>query len=162
MVEYGYFAEGGARAPCEETILEPEDDEAIVFKEFFSVGLRMPLHPVLAHILLVHILLKFQVQPRHLTPNAIAQLSKYFWVVTSFGSIHSTDGFTKRYELHYQPKKMKIDEAILDAQFGCLNFHAKWYKGNGARLNIVVKNKWSTGWTRACFTARSRCSGAFV
>jgi hypothetical protein len=56
----------------------------------------MPLHSVLADILL-----KFQVQLHQLTPNVIAQLSKYFWVVASFGGIPSADGFVKRYELHY-------------------------------------------------------------
>jgi hypothetical protein len=42
----------------------------------------MPLHPALADILL-----HFQVQLNQLTPNAIAQLSKYFWAVGSFGGV---------------------------------------------------------------------------
>jgi hypothetical protein len=32
--EQGYFAEGGARASGEETILEPESDRAVIFEEF--------------------------------------------------------------------------------------------------------------------------------
>jgi hypothetical protein len=28
-------------------VISPNVDEAIVFEEFFSAGLRMPLHPVL-------------------------------------------------------------------------------------------------------------------
>jgi hypothetical protein len=80
----------------------------------------MPPHPVLASILL-----KFQVQLHQLTPNAIVQLSKHCWAVTSFRVIPFPDGFVKRYELHYQPKRMEIDGAIVHAQFGCLNFHAK-------------------------------------
>jgi hypothetical protein len=71
--------------------------------------------------------------------------------VTSFRGTPSTDGFPKRYELHYQLKKMEVDRAILEAQFGCLNFHAKWYKGSGLKVTIVVKNKWSVGWTRTWF-----------
>jgi hypothetical protein len=51
------FVEGGAHAPGEETVLEPEDDEAVIFEEFFSAGLRLPPHPVLTDIFL-----KFQVQ----------------------------------------------------------------------------------------------------
>jgi hypothetical protein len=35
MIEQGYFVNGGARAPGEETVPEPENDEAIVLKEFF-------------------------------------------------------------------------------------------------------------------------------
>jgi tRNA A37 threonylcarbamoyladenosine synthetase subunit TsaC/SUA5/YrdC len=30
---------------------QPNLDEAVVFEEFFTAGLRMPLHPVLADIL---------------------------------------------------------------------------------------------------------------
>jgi hypothetical protein len=36
MIDQGYFTEGGARTPGEETILEPKNDEAIVFEEFYS------------------------------------------------------------------------------------------------------------------------------
>jgi hypothetical protein len=78
----GYFVEGEARAPGEETTLEPNDDEVVIFEDFFVAGLRMPPHSVL-----VNILLKFQVQLHQLTPNAITQLSKYFWVVGSFGGV---------------------------------------------------------------------------
>jgi hypothetical protein len=66
MINRGYFVEGSARAPVEETILEPDSDEAVVFEEFFPAGLRMPRHQVLTNILL-----KFQVHLHQLTPNAI-------------------------------------------------------------------------------------------
>jgi hypothetical protein len=66
----------------------------------------MPPHPLLSNILL-----KFQVQLHQLTPNTIVELSKYIWAVMSFGDIPSTDGFAKRYEMHYQPRKMEVDGA---------------------------------------------------
>jgi hypothetical protein len=97
MIDRGYFAKGMACVPGEETTLEPSTDEAILFEEFFTVGLRMPLHPVLSDILL-----KFQVQLHQLTPNAIMQLSKYVWAAVRFGGVPSADEFVKRYELHYQ------------------------------------------------------------
>jgi hypothetical protein len=46
----------------------------------------MPPQQVLADILV-----KFQVQLHQLTPNVFAQLSKYFWVVMSFGGEPSSD-----------------------------------------------------------------------
>jgi hypothetical protein len=52
MMDQGYFAECGARVPGEETILEPESNEAVVFVDFFTTRLRMPPHPVLSCILL--------------------------------------------------------------------------------------------------------------
>jgi hypothetical protein len=96
MTEQHYFVEGGARAPGQQTVPEPEDDEVIIFKEFFFARLRMP-----PHLVLVDILLKFQVQLHQLTPNTMLQLLKYFWAVTSFRGVPSADGFAKRYELHY-------------------------------------------------------------
>jgi hypothetical protein len=46
---------GGGKG--EKTVPEPDSNGAVMFEEFFTAGLRMPLHPVL-----VDILLKFQVQ----------------------------------------------------------------------------------------------------
>jgi hypothetical protein len=50
-----------------ETVLEPNDDEVVVYEDFFFAGLHMPMHSALAGILL-----KFQAQLYQLTPNAIA------------------------------------------------------------------------------------------
>jgi hypothetical protein len=63
----GYFAEGSMHELREETVWEPADDEAIVFEEFFAVGLQMPPHPAFTEILL-----KYRVQLHQLTQNAIA------------------------------------------------------------------------------------------
>jgi hypothetical protein len=52
MIEKGYFAEGEARELGAETILEPDDDKAVVYEDFFITGLHMPPHPVLGGILL--------------------------------------------------------------------------------------------------------------
>jgi hypothetical protein len=104
MIDSDYFTKGMAREPGEETVPEPNSDKVVVFEEFFIAGLRMPPHSMLADILL-----KFQVQIHQLTPNAIVQLSKYIWVVRSFGGVPSAEGFTKRYELHYQPRKMEVE-----------------------------------------------------
>jgi hypothetical protein len=76
-----------------------------VFEEFFAAGLRMPSHPALTDILV-----KFRVQLHQLTPNSFALFSKYFWAVMSFGEKPSGNGFAKRYELHFQPKKVGADE----------------------------------------------------
>jgi hypothetical protein len=52
MIDRGYFAVGGGRVSREETVPEPNGDEAVIFEELFTVGLRMPPHPVLSNILL--------------------------------------------------------------------------------------------------------------
>jgi hypothetical protein len=43
---------------------------------------------------------------------------------------------------------------VVDAKFGCLNFHSKHYKDNRPKLSLTVKNKLSTGWTKAWFDYR--------
>jgi hypothetical protein len=60
-----FFPKGFARPPGTESISVPNKDEAVVFEDFFTAGLRIPPHPMLLDIL--H---KFQVQLHQLTPNA--------------------------------------------------------------------------------------------
>jgi hypothetical protein len=47
-------------------------------------------------------------------------------------------------------RKMEVDTAEVQGQYGCLNFHAKC-GGQRARLIIAIKNKWSRAWTQAWF-----------
>jgi hypothetical protein len=75
-------------------VLKPDNDEAVVCEDFFIAGLCMPLHLALGDILL-----HFQAQLHQLTPNAIVQISMYFWAVGSFGSMPSSGTFAKWYEL---------------------------------------------------------------
>jgi hypothetical protein len=83
------------------------------------------------------------------------QLSKYFWAAGCFGGMPSGDAFVKRYELHYQPKKVETDEGVLFVQYGCLNFHAK--RDGGPKLSHAIKNKWFLGWMKALFYCRVPC-----
>jgi hypothetical protein len=117
---------------------EPNVDEVVVFKEFFAAGLRMLPHPAFTEILL-----KFQVQLYQLTPNAIPRMSKYFWAALSFSGEPSSDGFAKRYELHYHPKNFPINGFNKYQQFGVINFHGK--RGGEVGLVRSTKNKWSSG-----------------
>jgi hypothetical protein len=79
----------------------------------------------------------------------MAQLSKYFWAIGSFRGVPASKVFVRRYELHYQPKKVETLKGEMVAQYGYLNFHAK--RDGGAKLSLAIKNKWSTGWTRSWF-----------
>jgi hypothetical protein len=130
------------RESGEETVPEPNCDEAIVFEELFATGLR-----VLPHLAFTEILLRFWVQLNQLTLNAIIQISKYFWVVLSFDGEPSSNGFAKRFELYYQPKKTAADGFKKFQQFSVINFHGK--RGGEVGLVSATKNKWSVGWTNA-------------
>jgi hypothetical protein len=50
MKKLGYFGEAESRLVCfagEEVVLEPKDDEVVVFKSFFRAGLRFPLYDMI-------------------------------------------------------------------------------------------------------------------
>jgi hypothetical protein len=55
-----------------ESVLDPKENEAVVFEDFFAAGLRIPPHSVLLDIL--H---KFWVQLHQLTPKTIVQISMF-------------------------------------------------------------------------------------
>jgi hypothetical protein len=81
MTKLGYFREAEKkliRFGGEETILKPENDEVVVFKSFFKVGLRFPLHGMIADVLE-----NFEIYLHQLTPNAIVRLSVFIWALRS-------------------------------------------------------------------------------
>jgi hypothetical protein len=67
MEEKGYFPEDEARAPGVQIVPEANNDEAMVYEDFFVAGWCM--HP---HSALADILLHFQEQLHQLTSNFIA------------------------------------------------------------------------------------------
>jgi hypothetical protein len=133
-----YFLKGYVWPPGAESVPNPHENEALVFKDFFTAGLHMPPHPVLLDIL--H---KFRVQLHQLTPNAIVQISKFIWIVTSCRGRPTVDVFTHHYELHYQNKKIHLEgsNTSFAAQFGCISFRPSRFE-NRARLTPTTRNKW--------------------
>ena len=57
-------------------VLEPKDDEVVVFKSFFKAGLRFPLYEMIGEVLK-----KFEIYLHQLTPNAIVRLSVCIWAL---------------------------------------------------------------------------------
>jgi hypothetical protein len=136
-----YFSKGYARPPGAEPVSDPQEIEMVVFEDFFVVGLRIPLHPVL-----LDILQKFWVQLHQLTPNAIVQVGMFIWAVNSCGGHPTVDVFTHHYELHYQNKKIHLEGfgTTFATQFGCISFYQSWF-GNRVRLTPSMRNKWTSG-----------------
>jgi hypothetical protein len=79
MKKLGYFGEAESklvRFAREEVISKPKEDEVVVFKSFFRVGLRFPLHEMIGEVLM-----NFEIYLHKLTPNAIVRLSVYIWAL---------------------------------------------------------------------------------
>ena len=95
-ISKGYFPEGVCRPPGQEVIPVPEFGEVVVFKDFFTAGLRFPMDPVVPKLLE-----PFNVKMHHFTPNGIVALSKFMWIAKTFRVVVSVDAFCRLFELHY-------------------------------------------------------------
>ena len=139
-VEKGYFLEGVCRPPQGEETPNPEDDECVVFCDFFVAGLRLPLD-----LAVPSILARFKVKIHQLTPNAIMQLSKFFWAVKTFRGPISVDGFCRLYP---QGRKVRIEDEddVFSAQSRCCTFvprrSNKTLKIDRVELSYCQKNRW--------------------
>ena len=80
--------------PQGETIPRPGAADVMVFKDFFTCGLRF-----LAVWFLWEALEDFEVQLHHLTPNDILTISKFCWACESYGSVPNLETFYEHYEL---------------------------------------------------------------
>ena len=96
---------GVVRPPSEGLVPKPKPRETIVFRDFFTVGLRFPCDKNLSLILD-----RFRVKLHQLTRNAFIQVSKFFWVARTFDGVVHVDGFTRFQELHPQKKRVRFDE----------------------------------------------------
>jgi hypothetical protein len=68
----GFFPTGSGRAPLDEQVPTPEADEVVVFRDFFTCGLRFPCDPILPTILDA-----FSVKIHQLSPNSFLEVSKF-------------------------------------------------------------------------------------
>jgi hypothetical protein len=50
-MQLDFFSAGTGRTPLDEQFPTPEEDEVIVFRDFFTCGLRFPCDPILPTIL---------------------------------------------------------------------------------------------------------------
>jgi hypothetical protein len=102
MKKLGYFGESDSkliRFAGEEVVLEPNDDEVLVFKTFFRARLRFPLYDIIGEVLK-----NFEIYLHQLTPNAIVRLSVYIWALQSQGMSPNAEAFYRVHELYYQTK----------------------------------------------------------
>lgn len=118
LEEKGFIPLGRAELPGNETIPIERKGYGVVFRDFFTCGLRLPSHPFLRSVLV-----DFDAQIYHLTPHAFLNLSKFIWVVESYGGQPDIDTFLEHYELQKMPKA--FGERKIKAQFGGCTFIAK-------------------------------------
>jgi hypothetical protein len=73
MASEGYFESGSCRLPGRETTPTPKKNESVVFCDFFTAGLRLPMSKRFADILAA-----YKVQVHQLMPISFPQILKFF------------------------------------------------------------------------------------
>ena len=89
-ISKGYFKEGDCRPSEGETTPQPRDGEVVVFRDYFTAGLRLLVDPVVPLLLA-----PFNAKLHYFTPNVVVQLSKFIWAVRTFGGVVSVDAFCR-------------------------------------------------------------------
>lgn len=119
--EKGFFPCGDGRAPTSEETPTSQPDEVVVFRDFFTAGLRFP-----CNALLPSILDWFFREDASSDPNSFLELSKFFWIMRTFECLISANIFTRCFELHIQRKIIKLDNGNLyEAHYGCCTFNTR-------------------------------------
>jgi hypothetical protein len=117
----GFFPAASGRAPLDEEIPTPEADEIVVFRDFFTCGLRFHCDPLLPAILD-----KFSVKIQQLSPNLFLEVSKFLWIMKTFGCNFSADVFAQFFELVIMPDIIKLNDGqYYEAHYTCCTFNTR-------------------------------------
>jgi hypothetical protein len=117
----GFFPLGAGRAPLDEQIPTPRDGEFVVFRDFFICGLRFPCDPILPAILDA-----FSEKIHQLSPTSFLEMSKFIWIMKTFGCNPSVDAFARFYELVIIPEVIKgSDGQFYHTQHACCTFNTR-------------------------------------
>jgi hypothetical protein len=136
----GFFPAGDSRAPLDEQIPTPKLGEIVVFRNFFTCGLRFPCDPLLPTILE-----KFSVKIHQLSPNSFLELSKFFWIMKTFRCNFSADVFARLFELVIAPDIIKLDDGLrYEAHYSCLKMATgtKYPRTRGYQTRWVRMRVW--------------------
>jgi hypothetical protein len=116
-----FFPSGAGRAPLDEQTPTPEDGEVVVFRDFFTCGLRYPCDLVLPAILDA-----FSVKIHQLSPTSFPEVSNFIWIMKTFGCNFSADAFARFFELVIVPDVIKVDdEQFYEAHYACRTFNTR-------------------------------------
>jgi hypothetical protein len=116
-----FFPSGAGRAPLDEQTPTPEDGEVVVFRDFFTCGLRFPCDPILPAILDA-----FSVQIHQLSPTSFLEMSKFIWIMKTFGCNLSADALARFFELVIVLDVIKVDDGqFYEAHYACCTFNTR-------------------------------------
>jgi hypothetical protein len=120
----------------------------VVFRDFFTAGLRLPVSKKFADILAA-----YGVQIHQLTSNSIPQVLKFLWACRTFAGNNDVETFVRHFEIHWARRLVKVDDEDKEAQYGCCTFQTRRLAKNQAPVELAptYKNKWANRWTSYWF-----------
>jgi hypothetical protein len=144
----GCFEPGICRLPGKETTSKPRKNESVVFRDFFTAGLRVPASKKFADILAA-----YNVQIHQLTPNSIPQVLKFLWACRTFAGDNDVETFVGHFEIHWARKIIIVEDEEKEAQYGCCTLQTRHAGKNQALVELApaYKNKWANRWTSYWF-----------
>jgi hypothetical protein len=146
----GFFEPGICRLPGKETTPKPCKNESVVFRDFFTAGLQLPVSKKFADILAA-----YNIQIHQLTPNSIPQVLKFLWACRTFAGDNDVETFVRHFEIHWARRLVRVDDEEKEAQYGCCTFQTRRLAKNQAPVELApaYKNKWANRWTSYWFYA---------
>ena len=125
----------------------------IVFRDFFTVGLRFPLDPVVVDIFRL-----FTVYIHQMTPTSFVSLNLFMWLAKTGRVGPTTEAFARVFRIFYQPKTIvvhKKDGSSSDAepQYGC---HTFAFRQTAPSPIPAYRNKRPVEWTNFWFYHKIR------
>jgi hypothetical protein len=117
----GFFPAGDGRAPLDEQTPTPEVDKIVVFRDFFTCGLRFPCDPLFPTILD-----KFSMKIHQLSLSTFLELPNFFWIMKTFRCNFSADVFARLFELVIKKDIIKLDDGqYYEAHYACFTFNTR-------------------------------------
>jgi hypothetical protein len=136
----GCFEPGVCWLLGRETTPKPRKNERVVFRDFFTAGLRLSVPRRFSEILAA-----YNVQIHQLMPNSIPQIMKFLWVCRTFAGDNDVETFVRHFEIHWAKRVISVEDEEKEAQYGCRTFPTRRISKNQApvELALAYKNKWA-------------------
>ena len=75
----------------------------VVFRDFFTVGLRFPLDPVVVDIFQLFTIYLYQ-----MTPTSFVRWNLFMWLAKTGRVEPTAEAFERVFRIHYQPKTIIV------------------------------------------------------
>jgi hypothetical protein len=139
----GCFEPGICQLPGKETTPKPQKNKSMVFRDFFTAGLRLPVSKKFEDISAT-----YNVQIHQLMPNSIPQVLKFLWAYRTFAGDNDVETFVRHFKIHWARKLITIYDEEKEAQYGYCTFQTRPGKNQApVELAPAYKNKWANRWT---------------